>query len=716
MATLILSTVGTALGGPVGAAIGALIGQSIDQELLGPSTRGPRVGDLSVQTSTYGTQIPRIYGRMRVAGSIVWATDLTEGSATSGVKGQPDTVYSYLVSFAVALSSRPVSAIGRIWADGKLIRGGDGVFTVNTVFRFHDGSEDQAVDPLIGSIEGLTATPAYRGHALAVFENLELAEFGNRIPFLTFEIVADEEPPAVAAILGDASGDAIAAGGEQNVEGYAAYGPSIKSAVEPLIDCFGLHLFDDGSRLRSPGSTPATVIGDFDLGCSADERRTAKLQREWAPAAATPAALRLTYYDPARDFQAGEARASTGDQSGKDERHELPAVLAAGTAKSICQQLLARRWASRDRLTLKLGPRHVALEPGSLLELPLSRRTWIAERCTIDGFVVIAELRPAWSRAIGIAGDSGRIVPVDDPSEADVTLAMFDVPDLGESSSQPTLLLAASSASRGWKGHGVHIGAGALDFATRTAVRKSLLGEALSTLGTGEPYLIDALASVDVELLDSDQWLTSCDDDALASGSNLALLGRELIQFGNAMPIGAGRFRLQRLLRGRGGTEWATGTHAAGEPFTVIEPDALRRIPLPAWIMGSQVTARIASGSEAPGAALIAAGESLRPPSPVKLEAAFSGAGDLSLTWVRRSRAGWAWIDHVDAPLGETREEYRVAVSGPLQSLEYQVTEAALTIGASELAMVGPGPTSVQVCQVGDWAISRPAERTIELI
>jgi hypothetical protein len=71
MATLIISTVGTALGGPVGGAIGALIGQSFDEQLLAPASRGPRLGDLSVQTSSYGTQIPRIYGSMRAAGSVV---------------------------------------------------------------------------------------------------------------------------------------------------------------------------------------------------------------------------------------------------------------------------------------------------------------------------------------------------------------------------------------------------------------------------------------------------------------------------------------------------------------------------------------------------------------------------------------------------------------------------------------------------------------------
>lgn len=77
MATLLLGAVGTALGGSLGGALGGLVGQSIDKGLLGArSRRGPRLGDLSVQTSSYGSPIPRIFGTMRVAGSVVWATDL----------------------------------------------------------------------------------------------------------------------------------------------------------------------------------------------------------------------------------------------------------------------------------------------------------------------------------------------------------------------------------------------------------------------------------------------------------------------------------------------------------------------------------------------------------------------------------------------------------------------------------------------------------------
>ena len=80
MATIILSTIGNVVAGPVGGAIGAIAGQAIDQNILfKPKGRqGPRLNDLSVQTSSYGSQLPRLFGTMRVAGTVAWASDLKE--------------------------------------------------------------------------------------------------------------------------------------------------------------------------------------------------------------------------------------------------------------------------------------------------------------------------------------------------------------------------------------------------------------------------------------------------------------------------------------------------------------------------------------------------------------------------------------------------------------------------------------------------------------
>lgn len=191
MATLVLTALGTAIGGPLGGAIGGLLGSQIDHAIVGGAKReGPRLKELGVSTSSYGSAIPRLHGRMRVPATIVWATDLQEHrEKTGGGKGKPSmTSYSYSVSFAVALSSRPISGLGRVWADGSLLRGAAGDLKAGGTMRLYTGHGDQPLDPLIASAE--PNCPAFRGLAYCVFESLELSDFGNRIPALTFEVIA----------------------------------------------------------------------------------------------------------------------------------------------------------------------------------------------------------------------------------------------------------------------------------------------------------------------------------------------------------------------------------------------------------------------------------------------------------------------------------------------------------------------------------------------
>src|SRR5690606_34058264 len=97
MATLAFSALGTAIGGPIGGGIGALVGQQVDRSILaGPGREGPRLDDLRVSTSSYGSPIARNCGRLRAAGTIIWATDLVESAETSGGKAGPSvTSYNY---------------------------------------------------------------------------------------------------------------------------------------------------------------------------------------------------------------------------------------------------------------------------------------------------------------------------------------------------------------------------------------------------------------------------------------------------------------------------------------------------------------------------------------------------------------------------------------------------------------------------------------------
>ncbi len=219
MAALILSVAGAAAGavfGPAGAIAGriagALVGNIIDRKLFGPGDQnvvGPRLADLDVMASTEGAPIPRVYGRARLAGQVIWATQLEEvvsdSTTSSGGKGHlvsgpktTTTTYSYFGNFAVGLCEGAIGRVGRIWADGKPLD-----LTDKTI-RVHRGSEDQAVDELILAKEGAANSPAYRGLAYVVFERLPLAEFGNRIPQLSFEImrpIGALEPMAHAVTL-----------------------------------------------------------------------------------------------------------------------------------------------------------------------------------------------------------------------------------------------------------------------------------------------------------------------------------------------------------------------------------------------------------------------------------------------------------------------------------------------------------------------------------
>ncbi len=196
MATLVLQVAGQALGGSLAGGIGAVVGRAagglagsvLDRTLFGADTvsEGARLSDLGVQTSTEGAAIPRIYGRARIAGQVIWATDFEEvvDEEETGGKGGGATVrtYEYYANFAVALCEGRITRIGRIWADGKPLD------QSGVTYRVHHGGEAQAADALIAAKHAGESVPAYRGTAYVVFERLPLADFGNRIPQLTFEV------------------------------------------------------------------------------------------------------------------------------------------------------------------------------------------------------------------------------------------------------------------------------------------------------------------------------------------------------------------------------------------------------------------------------------------------------------------------------------------------------------------------------------------------
>ncbi|MHA7856515.1 MAG: baseplate multidomain protein megatron [Henriciella sp.] len=174
----------TLSGAAIGQTLGSLAGRALDASMLSPK-QGPRLKSLQIMESREGVGLPRVYGRMRVGGQVIWASRFKEKrNQQSSGKGGPKYVnYTYSVSFAVALCQGPITRVDRVWANGELLD--LGAYT----WRLYEGDEAQMPDPLIEAIEGSGYAPAYRGTAYIVFEDLPLDAFGNRLPQLSFEIV-----------------------------------------------------------------------------------------------------------------------------------------------------------------------------------------------------------------------------------------------------------------------------------------------------------------------------------------------------------------------------------------------------------------------------------------------------------------------------------------------------------------------------------------------
>jgi len=213
MATILFSAAGAAVGGSVGGtlaglssvavgrAVGATLGRVVDQKILGSGAQAVETGKVDrfrLTNAGEGDPISQLYGRLRLGGQVIWASDFEEISATSGGgKGgssQPRTTeYSYSVNLAIALCEGEILRVGRIWADGEEIASVDLNMTVYT------GSKDQQPDPLMEAIEGTGMVPAYRGTAYVVMEALSLQQFGNRLPQFSFEVVRAEQRGAPGA-------------------------------------------------------------------------------------------------------------------------------------------------------------------------------------------------------------------------------------------------------------------------------------------------------------------------------------------------------------------------------------------------------------------------------------------------------------------------------------------------------------------------------------
>lgn len=722
MATIVFSAVGTMVAGPIGGAIGSLVGSQVDAALFGsPNRQGARLKELEVTTSSYGQPIARQFGRMRIAGQMIWAADLVEHSEVSGGgKGAASvTAYSYTASFAVALSSRQIRGLGRIWADGKLLRGDAGDLKAGGILRIHDGNGDGELDPLLASAEGIEHCPAHRDLAYVVFEDLDLSGFYNHIPSLTFEVIADDGFD-LAAILGEVIEQVDTDVAFEELAGFTSDGSladtlAALDSVYPLdIDCAGTRLVI--ARERNP-SAPIPV-SEATRAVDDDEFSAATgFSRRRAPRSEQPLSA-LRYYDLSRDFLPGIQRATGRSAPGQPRMLELPAALTASSARGLVERIANQLDWSRDTITWRTGELDTTIAPGTCVTFSGITGLWrVREWEWRSAGVEITAERMA---PVGLVADSllpsdpGRGHAQEDLPLPTTRVAAFELPyDPAVGPSGATRPVAAvSSAQANWNGAALYAnkGDGSLQPLGPSGRSRCIMGTALNGLAPASPVLYDRGSELIVQLTDPAMQLASASAHQLAEGANVALVGEEFVQFSRAASLGSGQWRLTGLLRGCGATETGIFTHRPGDNFVLVND---RLTVLDSTKLGTASERRVVAigrgDPESVETSVALSGLTLRPPAPVHARKYTLADGILRLEWTRRARGTPGWLAGVDVPLVEETESYIVSFGPPDVALAlWTLTEPRLDIAPEVRAsLANQAPNELfRVAQKGTFALS----------
>lgn len=235
-----------------------------------------------------------------------------------------------------------------------------------------------------------------------------------------------------------------------------------------------------------------------------------------------------------------------------------------------------------------------------------------------------------------------------------------------------------------------------------TITRDATIGRGAAALGNApDPFVWDEGNTINITLIDPSDTLSSVTEDEVLEGNNLGMLGDEVIQWQYATLEGDGSYTLSRLLRGRGGTEWACGSHIAGENFVVLNFNKLTFVPMNIDDKNRYVQFKTTSVEMPVNSFVIIAApihlRNLKPLSPQHATGTRDGSGDVIIGWVRRTRIGGEWQDGQDVILGELSELYAIDI--------YDGSTLVRTI----TGLITPTFTYTDVMQVTDFGSAQSA-------
>lgn len=499
-------------------------------------------------------------------------------------------------------------------------------------------------------------------------------------PIPLSEIVETECLKSGLLVAGDIDVTALT----QGVRGYRVANVSaIRSALEPLQSAWPFEVVQSGYKIKfSPrGSASVATIGDAELGAAAPgENEVVRFTESREMDTQLPREVSITYLDYSREYDLSEQKEQRVNTDAVNVlRTELPIVLSADEAAEIAQQTLYRLWLERVDVTFSLPPIYWHLEPGDIVTLNMSSATRRVRLVSLeylpDGRVeATAKLDDAAVYAPAAVGAAPPYVGQVWPAQlvGPTRINLLDLPCLSDATNAPGSLVALCGYTDAWAGANLYRSS---DLGSTWGLVGGFrypvtMGMTTTALGDGRWDIFDVKNTVNVNLYSN--TLSSVTMQAVLNGENHFAIGAdgrwEIVGAANATLELDGTYTLSTLLRGRLGTEWAMGTHQVGDQVIWLNDTDL-----------SFVTASLNDISLLRDYKAIGYGNTLDDGSSSLLEYSYQGvnltplaprfvkgwldtSGNWNINWVRRTRIGWVWRDHVDAAVGESFEKYETDI------------------------------------------------------
>ena len=215
--------------------------------------------------------------------------------------------------------------------------------------------------------------------------------------------------------------------------------------------------------------------------------------------------------------------------------------------------------------------------------------------------------------------------------------------------------------------------------------------------------------------------LSSTTEAAVLNGANLMLVGDEIIAYQTATLVAPRTYTLSKLLRGLRDTTAAMSSHSIGDRAVVLN-GATPFVEMPLYAVGSTryTKAVAASGNivDVTAVSAVFTGASVRPFAPCHVAGTRDGSNNLTLTWVRRTRALVRMFTTSVVPtLGEAESyEIDVVLAGVVvRTLTATSPTVAYSAANQTTDGITPGdPVIVRVYQISEMVgRGNPAEETV---